>query len=79
MYLLKPPDRRLIVRISKLKHPNNIKMTRLKTDTQITFSLHFTPLGIRLSAFVAQLSSLRNDHSRTFFNPLLKVSIRWIV
>ena len=26
----------------------------LRTDTQITFSLHFTPLGIRLSAFVAQ-------------------------
>jgi len=25
-----------------------------RTDTQITFSLHFTPLGIRLSAFVAQ-------------------------
>ena len=28
--------------------------TPLRTDTQITFSLHFTPLGIRLSAFVAQ-------------------------
>jgi len=26
----------------------------LRTDTQIMFSLHFTPLGIRLSAFVAQ-------------------------
>ena len=26
----------------------------LRTDTQITFSLHLTPLGIRLSAFVAQ-------------------------
>ena len=26
----------------------------LRTDTHITFSLHFTPLGIRLSAFVAQ-------------------------
>jgi len=29
-------------------------MHSLRTDTQITFSLHFTPLGIRLSAFVAQ-------------------------
>ena len=29
----------------------------LRTDTQITFSLHFTPLGIRLSAFVAQLGA----------------------
>jgi len=26
----------------------------LRTDTQITFSLHFTPLGIRLSAYVTQ-------------------------
>ena len=26
----------------------------LRTDTHITFSLHSTPLGIRLSAFVAQ-------------------------
>ena len=26
----------------------------LRTDTQITFSLHFTPLGIRLSSLVAQ-------------------------
>jgi len=26
----------------------------LRTDTQITFSLHFTPLGIRLSSMVAQ-------------------------
>jgi len=26
----------------------------LRTDTQITFSLHVIPLGIRLSAFVAQ-------------------------
>jgi len=26
----------------------------LRTDTQITFSLHFTPLGISLSALLAQ-------------------------
>jgi len=32
---------------------NNVDSS-LRTDTQITFSLHFTPLGIRLSAFVAQ-------------------------
>jgi len=25
----------------------------LRTDTQITFSLHFTPLGIRLASLVA--------------------------
>ena len=32
---------------------NNVDSS-LRTDTQITFSLHFTQLGIRLSAFVAQ-------------------------
>jgi len=31
-----------------------ISLPSLRTDTQITFSLHSTPLGIRLSAFVAQ-------------------------
>jgi len=29
-------------------------LSSLRTDTQITFSLHFTPLGIRLSPCVAQ-------------------------
>jgi len=32
----------------------NTSSISLRTDTQITFSLHFTPLGIRLSALVAQ-------------------------
>ena len=31
-----------------------ISFISLRTDTQITFSLHFTPLGIRLSSLVAQ-------------------------
>jgi len=30
------------------------RLDSLRTDTQITFSLHFTPLGIRLSPCVAQ-------------------------
>jgi len=67
----------------------------LRTDTQIAFSLHFTPLGIRLSAFVAQPLAflvletiifrslaflvLETIIFRSFFNPLLKVSIRLIV
>jgi len=35
-------------------HHQTIEGSSLRTDTQLTFSLHFTPLGIRLSAFVAQ-------------------------
>jgi len=37
-----------------VKLANPLSVSSLRTDTQITFSLHFTPLGIRLSAFVAQ-------------------------
>jgi len=31
-----------------------LMVASLRTDIQITFSLHFTPLGIRLSSLVAE-------------------------
>jgi len=71
-------------KITDLKHmlvivllPEQFIVISLRTNTQLRFSLHFTPLGIRCPCCVSQPFAclvLENDHSRTLINPLLKVT-----